>query len=227
MAGEEICQVLVWIKLYVVPLEYWTPTGLSYVASAIGRPLYMDSITLVGNRLDFAKVCVELNTSSTFPEKIEFALPNGESIDFGVEYTWKPRACVRCRTLGHAIKDCISPPKENKVQTSPSKPKQTKIWNVVNRRKDVVLGNESLDVMVGNKLGKGLSLEGLSRVGNGKNETSLPEANIIEDGVNLNNSFAKESRFAILSEQYVEKDFGESVSDGSKINGETSKKRMV
>ncbi|KAK8571345.1 hypothetical protein V6N13_103472 [Hibiscus sabdariffa] len=46
----------VWIHLYRIPLELFTTVGLSYIASVIGIPLYMDSITAGLQRLAFAKV---------------------------------------------------------------------------------------------------------------------------------------------------------------------------
>ncbi|KAL0444896.1 UNVERIFIED_CONTAM: hypothetical protein Slati_2212300 [Sesamum latifolium] len=38
-------QVPIWIKLCHLPVELWTPDGLSTVASGVGRPLYPDAIT--------------------------------------------------------------------------------------------------------------------------------------------------------------------------------------
>ena len=35
----------IWIKLVHPPMEFWTPTCLSYVASGVGKTLYADSIT--------------------------------------------------------------------------------------------------------------------------------------------------------------------------------------
>lgn len=36
--------ILVWIKLMHLPMEFWTPTCLSHVASGVGKPLYADKI---------------------------------------------------------------------------------------------------------------------------------------------------------------------------------------
>ena len=55
-----IQRVPVWVKLYNVPLEYWTVKGLSCVASAIGIPLHADLTTLLRKRLSYARVCVEI-----------------------------------------------------------------------------------------------------------------------------------------------------------------------
>ncbi|GAV65868.1 DUF4283 domain-containing protein, partial [Cephalotus follicularis] len=44
----------------VIPAELWTKPGLSYVASALGVPLCMDAATTAGNRLSFARMCIEM-----------------------------------------------------------------------------------------------------------------------------------------------------------------------
>lgn len=56
-------------------MEYFTP-----------EILYMDNVTYLGARLEFAKVCVEINFSSSFSEKVELVLLSGDFIDVGVEY---------------------------------------------------------------------------------------------------------------------------------------------
>ncbi|MBA0600693.1 hypothetical protein Gorai_003894, partial [Gossypium raimondii] len=57
----------VWIHLKHVPLELFTGGGLSYIASALGNPLYMDGITASKQRLPYAKVCAELSVDQVLP----------------------------------------------------------------------------------------------------------------------------------------------------------------
>ncbi|XP_031260596.1 uncharacterized protein LOC116118762 [Pistacia vera] len=97
-----VTRVPIWAKFHGVPLEYWTPKGLSHIASVVGVPLYMDIITKYGARLDFAKVCLEMDSSSDFKESFELKLPNGEIASIKVEYSWKPFTCAWCKTFGHA-----------------------------------------------------------------------------------------------------------------------------
>ncbi|KAL0445010.1 UNVERIFIED_CONTAM: hypothetical protein Slati_2223700 [Sesamum latifolium] len=68
-------QVLVWIKLRHLPVEFWMEDGLSTVASGVGKPLYPDSITTACTRLDFARVCVMLDYDSTLPKHIVVVTP--------------------------------------------------------------------------------------------------------------------------------------------------------
>ncbi|GAV92256.1 DUF4283 domain-containing protein, partial [Cephalotus follicularis] len=60
LCKDSFTSIPVWVKLTNVPPELWTRPGLSYIASALGVPLCMDAATAAGNRLSFARVCVEM-----------------------------------------------------------------------------------------------------------------------------------------------------------------------
>ena len=66
----------IWIHLGNMPLELFTNRGLSYIASTIGNPIYMDHITARQERLAFAKVCVEIEASFEIPRTIEIVIGN-------------------------------------------------------------------------------------------------------------------------------------------------------
>ena len=104
-----------WVLLYNVPVEYWTPKGLSYISSAIGKPLFADSTTLSRRRLNYARVCVEIEASAKLIE--EFDLATGLSEDPYINpirikalYQWKPASCTHCQTFGHTTESCKANP---------------------------------------------------------------------------------------------------------------------
>ncbi|KAK4384637.1 putative mitochondrial protein [Sesamum angolense] len=115
-------QILVWIRLKHLPMEYWTDEGLSTVASGIGTPLYSDGITKDCSRLDFARVCVMLDFNSELPKHLVVISPvlrdgkeDPKRID--VEYEWLPQRCKNCCSLGHVsatyptnMKKNVAPP---------------------------------------------------------------------------------------------------------------------
>ena len=78
-AEASLSKLPVWVLLYNVPVEFWTQKGLSYISSALGKPLFADSATLSRRRLDFARVCIELDANSQLIE--EFDLESGSSDD--------------------------------------------------------------------------------------------------------------------------------------------------
>ncbi|KAL0449165.1 UNVERIFIED_CONTAM: hypothetical protein Slati_1472900 [Sesamum latifolium] len=115
---HKLTQVPIWIKLRHLPIEFWTEEGLSMMASGIGRPLYLDAITKACTRLNFARVCVMLDVSSTLPKHIVILAPTKDGGEVpcrvDVEYEWIPPKCKECRFLGHRMADCTNKPKSTK-----------------------------------------------------------------------------------------------------------------
>ncbi|KAL0295646.1 UNVERIFIED_CONTAM: hypothetical protein Scaly_3095000 [Sesamum calycinum] len=113
-------QVPVWIRLRHLPVEFWTDDGLSTVASGVGRPLYQDTITRTCTRLDFARVCVMLDISSTLPKHLIIMMPKEDGnvvpCKVEVEYEWVPPKCKTCMSLGHTTAAC---PESKKVEKPP------------------------------------------------------------------------------------------------------------
>lgn len=42
---SECRKVPIWVKFSHIPLSYWTPEGISYLASGIGKSLFADEMT--------------------------------------------------------------------------------------------------------------------------------------------------------------------------------------
>ncbi|GAV63882.1 DUF4283 domain-containing protein/zf-CCHC_4 domain-containing protein, partial [Cephalotus follicularis] len=103
---EDCKSIPVWVKLSKVPVQYWTKLGLSYIASVLGRPLYMDSNTVNRFALSYTRVCVDMLASSSFPKSILLELDDGTTTNIEVEYPWKPLACTLCKVFDHSNKNC-------------------------------------------------------------------------------------------------------------------------
>lgn len=89
LSKEDKKSIPVWVKFYNIPLEYWDEDGLSRIASAVGVPLFMDQPTSSGSRISFARVCVNIQADSLFPDN--FVITSGdESISIRVEYQGVP-----------------------------------------------------------------------------------------------------------------------------------------
>lgn len=111
-----------WIKIHKLPLECWTEDGFSRIASAIGKPLYVDKATERQQRLDFARVCVEIDAADDHPTEIQISL-NGESVVVALEYQWMPPVCQICKVFGHSCspivgKNSIDTPQVTKTKDS-------------------------------------------------------------------------------------------------------------
>lgn len=106
-----LSSIPVWVKLVHLPMEFWTPTCLSHVASGVGKPMYADTITDDHKRLRYARVLVEIDVTSDCPKEIVIRRTDGSKVTIGVEYPWLPAKCSICGGFGHAA--CAK--KEKKV----------------------------------------------------------------------------------------------------------------
>lgn len=151
---DDLDRVPVWVKLYNVPLEYWTVKGLSCVASAIGVPLHADLTTLLRKRLSYARVCVEIEASKTLVKEYDLRCPNGLFITISADYEWIPSRCNNCNVFGHTTAICATSKVDDRTMGAEGKRKigavnskhadnkQNQLqWQVVGKRnKGVTIG---------------------------------------------------------------------------------------
>ncbi|GJT29450.1 RNA-directed DNA polymerase, eukaryota, reverse transcriptase zinc-binding domain protein [Tanacetum coccineum] len=116
----------IWVKLVNLPLEAWTTKGLSAIASRLGKPVIMDSVTTqmcnqgIG-RLGYARVLIEVEAKKGLPEVIDiqyFDKENKESITKTVKviYDWKPPMCSNCKVFGHLEEKCRLKSRKEEVE---------------------------------------------------------------------------------------------------------------
>ena len=106
MLNIQLTSLPIWVKFYNIPLEYWTNTCLGYIASVVGKPLHMDSLTENRTKLSFARICIEIDLSSKFPKTTRLNLGNGKYTTIRIEYPWVPHNCSHCQVFGHKISQC-------------------------------------------------------------------------------------------------------------------------
>ncbi|VFQ92972.1 unnamed protein product [Cuscuta campestris] len=76
------------------------------IASALGRPLKMDDSTALGQRLDRARICVEVDASLPLPPFIH--IRQGDSdLSFPCIFERPLSFCSACSVLGHASASCL------------------------------------------------------------------------------------------------------------------------
>ncbi|XP_039035301.1 uncharacterized protein LOC120171707 [Hibiscus syriacus] len=105
-----LSKIPVWVHLYNVPLELFSRTDLSYIVSAIGVPLSMDSVTTSKSRLEYAKICIEIRFNDEIPKYIDVVLKEGHSTSIQVEIPWLPPSCKNYKVFGHTDKGCLQKP---------------------------------------------------------------------------------------------------------------------
>lgn len=95
-----------WIMLRRVPLELLTPEGLSCIASAVGTPLSLDKAIEQRRRVQFARVCVEVNCGDILPDQISVEVETLGHIMIHIEYAWNPVIFYMCKGFGHLTSTC-------------------------------------------------------------------------------------------------------------------------
>ncbi|KAK9269519.1 hypothetical protein L1049_001295 [Liquidambar formosana] len=91
MVKPHLKEIPIWVKLFNVPPKYWTDEGMSYVASGVGVPLYLDYPTETRTRLSFARACVEVFVDLDLPASFELHMGDGSVNVVGAKYPWKPQ----------------------------------------------------------------------------------------------------------------------------------------
>ncbi|KAJ6412575.1 hypothetical protein OIU84_005591 [Salix udensis] len=103
---NQITTIPVWLRLRGLPFPLWTKAGLSLVASMVGRPLSCDESTFSCKRLEYARVCVEVDAAHPFVHNFELEISqSGDTVRVDVEYEWKPSRCKTCKVYGHCCKE--------------------------------------------------------------------------------------------------------------------------
>lgn len=53
--------------------------------------------------MSFAKICVEVDCSSTLPSSFDMQYGNGDMVEIRVQYSWKPLLWYDCKVFGHGV----------------------------------------------------------------------------------------------------------------------------
>ncbi|KAK3221975.1 hypothetical protein Dsin_009000 [Dipteronia sinensis] len=139
LTKESYSEVPVWVKFFNIPNEYWTEKGLSYVASAVGKPLYADSLTETMKRILYSRISVEIDATSKLIDSFDLLIGegnehnNGERVEILVEYQWKPKICLECKSFGHNAAACPSLKHVEGISDENRGSKMKQEWVKVNR----------------------------------------------------------------------------------------------
>ncbi|GJW11212.1 RNA-directed DNA polymerase, eukaryota, reverse transcriptase zinc-binding domain protein [Tanacetum coccineum] len=106
----------IWVRMCNIPLEAWTTSGISALASRLGKPLVMDTITAKickkgVSRVKYARVLVEVPTNKCIPEEIEVVYRDKDRMEICrkkiiVKFDCIPPRCSKCYVFGHDISSC-------------------------------------------------------------------------------------------------------------------------
>ena len=106
MLNIQLTSIPIWVKFFNIPLEYWTNTSLGYIASVVGNPLHLDTLTENQSMLSFARICIEVGVDCEFPKSVLLDMGNGKYSTIRIEYPWAPQCCSNCKLFGHNLAHC-------------------------------------------------------------------------------------------------------------------------
>lgn len=79
----------------------------------MGKFIMVDQATGKRDRLQYARVLVEVKVNHEFPEQLIFINEKGIKTVYELHYEWKPTICSPCKALGHSGDDCRKEVKKN------------------------------------------------------------------------------------------------------------------
>ncbi|KAJ6313907.1 hypothetical protein OIU78_017542 [Salix suchowensis] len=107
---NKIRHLPVWARLQGLPFPMWTKQGLSMAASMLGKPIACDDATIHCSRLDYARLCIEIDASMPLVHQFQVTSSLSEDpITVEVSYEWKPARCSSCRVFGHSCPTVDTP----------------------------------------------------------------------------------------------------------------------
>ncbi|KAJ9552278.1 hypothetical protein OSB04_016323 [Centaurea solstitialis] len=106
--------VPLWVNIYGLPLDVWDFEIISYIASVVGEPIYVDRYTeemceTKSGRANFARILVNASADYDLPKEID-AIILGKLRKFRTEFLWKPKRCSHCKLFGHDLVSCLACP---------------------------------------------------------------------------------------------------------------------
>lgn len=111
----------VWIRFPGLNLVYYDESVLLALASAVGKPIKVDTNTLKVHRGRFARICVEIDLSQPVVGKVWV-----DGYWYKVSYEGLHIICSNCGCYGHLGRNCKSPPSKSSPST-PEPPKAPEV----------------------------------------------------------------------------------------------------
>ncbi|XP_056691786.1 uncharacterized protein [Spinacia oleracea] len=103
---KEVVQVVpIWIQLKL-NFKYWSEKAIFKIVSQLGKPIKRDYATACRDKIQFARVMVEVPMAASLPDHIFFMNEHGEKVQVELRYEWKPTLCAKCNMVGHVETDC-------------------------------------------------------------------------------------------------------------------------
>ena len=86
--------------------KYWTERSLTKLVCTLGKFVKVDAATTMREKLQYARVMIEVKINQEFPDQLSFINENGIEVVIEVSYEWKQKKCLMCNKMGHKTEMC-------------------------------------------------------------------------------------------------------------------------
>jgi len=95
----------IWVRISGLPIHLFDKRALFTIGGLIGDPLKIDEATSNLSRINYARVCIEIDLKHQPPSEI-CVMNAGELLTVPVVYERLPKYCSHCHHLGHEENVC-------------------------------------------------------------------------------------------------------------------------
>ncbi|KAF6171753.1 hypothetical protein GIB67_007274 [Kingdonia uniflora] len=121
----ELKTIPLWVIFKEILEQFWNSDGLGLIASAVGKPMFLDKATEENKKRAFARICVEVGADNILPKTVNVLVDEAYTIEIPVEYNWLPTKCEDYVLFGHNKTNCPvaanSPPAQETINPSTTK----------------------------------------------------------------------------------------------------------
>ena len=98
---ESLKTILVWMRFPELGMHYRGERSVRKIAGMLGKVIRNDNATLNKDRVQLARILVEINMKGEFYDTLTFTNEDEDLIRVIVEYDSKSTVCVKCKQYGH------------------------------------------------------------------------------------------------------------------------------
>ena len=99
--------ISIWTKLHGILSNMAHVRGISFVVARFGHPLITDTISAKQSRLDYARVCLDLDATKPLQQEAEFCKTSGHPYLVRAEYKWLSSHCHDYSVFRHSASSCL------------------------------------------------------------------------------------------------------------------------